>query len=204
MELLSSILGGFIGVGIFGLIVVFQQEIRKFLLLLGSTNISSFALLRRFKKYRQAGDMVLTNIDALLLACSNMSSSRTGALMVLRRENSLEFIKTTGDPMNIELNAPILESIFFKNSPLHDGAVVIEDNEIVASRVILPLTTNESIPHRYGLRHRAAVGITERTDAVALIVSEETGKITYVRDGDFVSYKDLDELKRTLATDLSS
>lgn len=104
--------------------------------------------------------------------------------------------------MFAEVNQPLLSSIFFKNSPLHDGAVVIEDNYIVATRVILPVSNERSIPLRFGLRHRAAVGITERTDALALVVSEETGNISYIKNGEFVLFNDLLELGNMIKEDL--
>jgi len=132
-----------------------------------------------------------------------MSQSKTGAIIVLQRNNSLEFVKSTGDAMAVEVNQPILESIFYKNSPLHDGALIIEDNTITATRVILPVSNETSLPARFGLRHRAGVGITEKTDAVCLVVSEESGQISYLKDGDFVLFKDQDELEKILAKDLS-
>jgi DNA integrity scanning protein DisA with diadenylate cyclase activity len=104
--------------------------------------------------------------------------------------------------MNVEINQPILESIFFKNSPLHDGAAIINGNHIVATRVILPLSNERNIPLRFGLRHRAAVGITEKTDALALVVSEETGLISYIKNGEFVLFKDLVELASMMREDL--
>ncbi|HSM63362.1 MAG TPA: DNA integrity scanning protein DisA nucleotide-binding domain protein, partial [Gillisia sp.] len=105
--------------------------------------------------------------------------------------------------MNIELNQPIIESVFFKNSPLHDGAMIIEDNKITATRVILPVSNDRSIPLRFGLRHRAAVGITEKTDALALVVSEENGQISYLKDGEFVIFEDTNELVNRLKEDLT-
>lgn len=201
MELLSKIIGGFLGVGMFALVVVFQPEIRKFLLMVGSTNISvRRLLLRRF----QFSDDSLpkTNIDAVLNACRRMASSKTGALIVFQRNNRLDFIKDTGDEMNIQLNQPIIESIFYKNSPLHDGAIVIEEDRITATRVILPVSNDRRIPSRFGLRHRAAIGITEKTDAVSLIVSEETGQISYVKDGHFVFFENEEELRELLIQDL--
>ncbi|MEM9650119.1 MAG: DNA integrity scanning protein DisA nucleotide-binding domain protein, partial [Bacteroidota bacterium] len=122
--------------------------------------------------------------------------------LVLERTNSLDFVKITGDSMNIEITQPILESIFFKNSPLHDGAAVIQDNFITATRVILPVSNDRNIPLRFGLRHRAAVGITEKTDAVCLVVSEETGAISYIKNGEFVPHKGLEELSNLLKKDL--
>jgi DNA integrity scanning protein DisA with diadenylate cyclase activity len=120
----------------------------------------------------------------------------------MKRSNSLDFVKSSGDAMNVEVNQPILESILYKNSPLHDGAAIIENNYITATRVILPLSNERNIPLRFGLRHRAAVGITERTDALALVLSEETGLISYINNGEFVPYKDLSELANRIKLDL--
>ena len=104
--------------------------------------------------------------------------SKTGAILVIERNNNLDFVKNTGDKMSIEITQPIIESIFYKNSPLHDGAAIVQDNYITATRVILPVSNERTIPLRFGLRHRAAVGITEKTDALCLVVSEETGVIS--------------------------
>lgn len=202
MQLLSKILGGFLGVGMFALIVVFQQEIRKFLLMLGTTNFS--ARKKLFKKLNLFTETESqTNIPVIIAACVKMGKSHTGAIIVIQRNNSLEFVKNTGDPMNVEVNQPILESIFYKNSPLHDGALIIEDNTITATRVILPVSNDQNIPQRFGLRHRAALGITERTDAVCIVVSEENGQISYLKEGDFVLYENIDELTAILTKDLS-
>jgi len=203
MELLSKILGGFLGVGMFALIVVFQQEIRKFLLMLGSTNFSARKkILKRFKLF--SNDVgTATNIHAITKACIKMSESKTGALIVIKRNNSLEFVKDSGDAMKMEINQPIIESVFYKNSPLHDGAMIIEGNKITATRVILPVSNDRSIPLRFGLRHRAAVGITEKTDAVCIVVSEENGQISYLKEGDFVLFEHPEELTEILQKDLN-
>ncbi|MGB5943823.1 MAG: diadenylate cyclase CdaA [Leeuwenhoekiella sp.] len=203
MELLGSILGEFLGVGMFALVVVFQQEIRKFLLMIGSANINWRSGFLKHIKFLQDESISETKVEEIVTACENMSQTRTGALIVIQRTNNLEFVKNTGDPMNIEVNRPILESIFFKNSTLHDGAVIIEDNRVTATRAILPVTNERKIPLRFGLRHRAAIGISEKTDAVALVVSEETGQISYIKDGEFVLYDNPDELIETLKKDLS-
>ena len=202
MELLSKILGGFLGVGMFALIVVFQQEIRKFLLMLGSTNLNARKrFFRQFKLLsKEAG--ITTDIQAIMDACKAMSRKNTGALIVIQRNNSLEFVKNTGDTMNIELNKPILESIFFKNSPLHDGAVIIENNTITATRVIIPVSNDRNIPLRFGLRHRAAVGVSEKTDCVCIVVSEENGQISYLKDGEFILFDEIDDLSNQLENDL--
>jgi diadenylate cyclase len=203
MEMLSKILGGFLGVGMVALVVVFQQEIRRFLLMLGSTNFS--ARKKLLKQFRTTSDpKLISTIDAVTQACKKMSKSKTGVLIVFKRNNSLDFVKSTGDKMLIEINQPIIESIFYKNSPLHDGATLIEDNVITATRVVLPVTNDHDIPERFGLRHRAAVSITEKTDAVCITVSEESGQISYVLDGNFVLFKDIEELNEFLERDLSS
>jgi len=202
MDVLSSILGKFISVGVFALIVVFQQEIRKFLLMIGSTKfLTSNKLLQNFS-FLQTKLKSNTDVEAILTACIKLATTKTGVLLVFERKNNLDFVKSTGDEMNITLTQPILESIFYKNSPLHDGAAIVEGNAITATRVILPVSNNQNIPNRFGLRHRAAIGITEKTDALALIVSEETGKISYIKNGEFVLFGDTDELGKLLSIDL--
>lgn len=205
MLLLSNILGAFISVGVIALIVVFQQEIRKFLLMIGSTNFASrgggIAKRLRFLKENQL--VTETDVDAIVNACAKMAKTRTGVLLVIERNNKLDFLRNTGDIMNAEVNQPILESIFFKNSPLHDGAALIAGNYVVATRVILPVSSSRTIPSRFGLRHRAAVGISEKTDALVLVVSEETGQVSYVRDGEFMLFSDMEELAMTLKKDLA-
>lgn len=201
MKMISSMVGGFMSVGLIALIIVFQQEIRKFLLMIGTTNLDKRSWSKKIKFLKQNG-LATVDVNALIAACEKMGQTRTGALLVFKRANSLDFVKSTGDSMRAEVNQPLLESIFFKNSPLHDGAAIIEDNLITATRVILPVSNERHIPLRYGLRHRAAVGITEKTDAVALVVSEETGQLSYIKNGEFKKFKDLQELKRILEKDL--
>lgn len=203
MELLSKILGGFLGVGMFALVVVFQPEIRKFLLMLGSTNFNARQRLFKHLKFFGADKGPKSDLEGIIAACKKMSASNTGALIVIQRNNRLDFVKNTGDKMNLEVNQPIIESIFYKNSPLHDGAIIIEENKITATRVILPVSNDRKIPLRFGLRHRAALGITEKTDAVSIVVSEENGQISYLKDGDFVLFEDTDELLSILKKDLS-
>src|SRR5690606_2322996 len=202
MEMLSSILGNFIGVGMFALIVVFQQEIRKFLLMIGSTNFAR--RMRFFQNLPLIKDVLVTpnDVDAIIRACEHMGKTNTGALIVIQKSTSLDFVKNSGDAMKVLVNQPIIESIFYKNSILHDGAIIIEDNYITATRVVLPVSNDRNIPLRFGLRHRAAVGITEKTDALALVVSEETGQISYINDGEFVMYEDRDELINKIKADL--
>ena len=205
MELLSSIIGGFMSVGIIALIVVFQPEIRKFLLMIGSANISNkgsfFEKIKFFKNQKLQKDS--TEINSIISACYNMSKSKTGALIVLERNNNLNFLRDSGDQMNITVSQPILESIFFKNSPLHDGAIIISDNIIRATRVVLPINNETKISGKYGLRHRAAVSITERTDAIAIVVSEQNGKISYIKNGEFISFESENNLHNLLKEDIS-
>ncbi|QLG46202.1 diadenylate cyclase [Costertonia aggregata] len=203
MKMISSMVGGFMQVGLIALIIVFQQEIRKFLLMIGSTNFASKRnFIKHFKFMKENSLSSEVNVDAILAACEKMGTSKTGALIVVERNNSLDFVKSTGDKMNIEVTQPIIESIFYKNSPLHDGAAIIEDNFIVATRVILPVSNERNIPLRFGLRHRAAVGITEKTDALALVVSEETGNISYIKNGEFVLFNDMAELSTMIKENL--
>jgi len=205
MQMISSMVGAFMQVGLIALIIVFQQEIRKFLLMIGSTNFANKRkFLKHFKFLKQEGLGTEINVDAIMKACEKMGNTKTGAILVIERNNSLDFIKNTGDRMNIEITQPIIESIFYKNSPLHDGAAVIVDNFIVATRVILPVSNERNIPLRFGLRHRAAVGITEKTDALSIVVSEETGMTSYIKNGEFVRYENLDELSNIIKKDLAT
>ena len=203
IRMMSSIIGGFMNIGLIALVIVFQQEIRKFLLLIGSTNLGKRSgFLKPFNFLKSDAQNQQTNIGAVVDALEKMSQTKTGALIVIERDNALDFVTQTGDKMNIEVSQPILESIFYKNSPLHDGAAVIEKNFIIATRVILPVSDERSIPLRFGLRHRAAVGITEKTDALALVVSEETGSVSLIKNGEFVLFKHLEELKEILKNEL--
>jgi len=204
MEMLSGILGEFVKVGFIAMIVVFQQEIRKFLLMIGSAQFTGKSLLLMpWRLIKSDSSPISTDIESIIDACRRMGRNNTGALIVIKRRNKLDFVKSTGDVMDIQVNVPIIESVFYKNSPLHDGAMIIEDNKITATRTILPVSNSRDIPLRYGLRHRAAIGITEKTDALALVVSEETGNTAYIKDGSFVSYKDFNQLIEKLRQDLS-
>lgn len=203
MNIFSSLLGQFISVGVFALIVVFQQEIRKFLLMLGSNNLTNnklyYKYINIFKPSREISQM---NIDEFLKACNKLIKSKTGALFVIERNNSLDFIKNTGDELYLEISSPIIESIFFKNSPLHDGAVIIDGNYITAARIILPVSENKNIDSSLGLRHRAAIGITEKTDSIAIVVSEEKSKLKFIKNGEIFDYKDEKNLKTMIEAEL--
>lgn len=183
MKLLSEIFGAFISVGFIALIVVFQPEIRKFLLLLGTPGFIKRKH-RRFSFWRfEVNREVEIDLDQVILASRSMAESKTGALMIIANKSGLEQYVSTGEELNAKISDALLENIFFKNSPLHDGAVIIHENKIVAARCILPVSDNKKIPGLLGLRHRAAVGITEQSDAIAIIISEETGHISYAFKG---------------------
>ena len=205
MSIVYRLSRGFFSVGIIALIVVFQPEIRKFLLMIGSTNFAkSGSILDRINFLRGKQDINKDNTDikSIISACSNMSISKTGALIVVERSNNLDFLENSGDKMNLSVNQPILESIFFKNSPLHDGAVIISNNIVKATRVVLPINNEKVIPNRYGLRHRAAVSITEKTDCLAIVVSEESGQISYIKNGKFINFRDSEDLVSIIKKDL--
>jgi len=202
MEMLSDILGKFIGGGFIALIIVFQQEIRKFLLMLGSSSFTSKKGFLKQMKFLKNEAHEVTDVESIVRACESMGKTKTGALIVIGKNNSLDRYKSTGDTMHIEVNEPILKSIFYKNSPLHDGAIIIEDNIITATRVILPVARDVDIPLRFGLRHRAAIGLSLQADALVLIVSEETGKISFIKNGEFVFFDDTDKLIELIQHDL--
>lgn len=202
MQMLSNILGYLLSGGVIALIIVFQQEIRKFLLMIGTTNLASRRNFLKQLKFLKSEIESETDTDIILNGCKKLSTTKTGALIVIERTNSLDFLISSGDRMNAEVKIPLLESIFYKNSPLHDGAILIRDNYIIATRVILPVSNDPKVPLRFGLRHRAGIGVSEKTDAVCLIVSEETGEISYIKDGNFEPYADYDELEEKLRNDV--
>jgi len=202
MEMLSGLLFTLINLGAIAILIVFQPEVRKFLLMLGSTNFTNKRSFLKQLSFLKTEIHTNMDVESIVLACKEMSDTKTGALIVLERNHNLDFVKSTGDSMNIEINNPILKSIFYKNSPLHDGAIIIKDNFIIATRIILPLSTT-NLPSRFGLRHRAAIGITEKTDALCLVLSEETGQLSYIKDGEFVLYKNNNELIETIRYDLN-
>ena len=204
MEMLSGILGYLLSGGVIALLIVFQQEIRKFLLMIGTTNFSTKRGFLNQLKFLKTEINSETDVETILKACKSMSKTRTGALLVIEKTNNLDFLINTGDKMNALVNEAILESIFYKNSPLHDGATVIRDNFIIATRVVLPVSGSTRIPSRFGLRHRAAIGVTEKTDAICLLVSEETGEISYINNGEFIFYKTAEDLFLRLQKDLAA
>ncbi len=184
MELLGSIMGQFIGVGVIALIVVFHPEIRKFLLFIG-TNYTINKVLSLDKLFGTTKNKVIDHqqIDAIVDACVSMAKTKTGALIVIAGNSELKDQIITGEKLNAKISSSLIRTIFFKNTPLHDGAVIITGNKISAAGCILPVTQKE-LDKALGLRHRAAVGITEITDAICLIVSEERGSISFAKGGE--------------------
>lgn len=185
MQLLGAILGQFMSVGVLALIIVFQQEVRRFLVLLGSSSLTGKdSLPRKILPWNWKEEQVITaDLIPVIKACESMSNTKTGAILVLSRTTDLKFFENSGDAMDADVSKRLLESIFFKNSPLHDGAVIIRNNKIKAARCVLPVTDNNEIPAQLGMRHRAALGITEQSDAISIIVSEETGNISVAKNG---------------------
>lgn len=184
MELLGSIMGQFIGVGVLALIIVFHPEIRKFLVYIGTNyNVNRVLPFDKLFNTEKPKSINQQQIDELVDACITMSKSKTGALIVIARVSELNEQVNTGEKLNARISSALIRSIFFKNTPLHDGAVIIRGNKIAAAGCILPLTQKE-IDKNLGLRHRAAVGITENTDAVCVVVSEEKGSISFAQKGE--------------------
>ncbi len=185
MQLLGAILGQFMSVGVLALIIVFQQEVRRFLVLLGSSSLTGKdSLTRKILPWNWKEEQETTaDLIPVIKACESMSNTKTGAIIVLSRTTDLKFFENSGDAMDADVSKRLLESIFFKNSPLHDGAVIIRNNKIKAARCVLPVTDNNEIPAQLGMRHRAALGITEQSDAISIIVSEETGNISVAKNG---------------------
>ncbi len=200
MELLGSILGQLFGVGVIAIIIVFQQEVRRFLLMLGSRYRANrrFSLENLFSsQFKFASE---SSLHAIVDACTQMSENRTGALIVLARESELQEYVETGEIIDAAITSELIKSIFFKNSPLHDGAVIITLNRIKAARCILPLSQQLEINPMLGLRHRAAIGLSEQTDAYIIVVSEETGHISTSYTGKLSENVPMDELFKILET----
>jgi uncharacterized protein (TIGR00159 family) len=199
MELIGALVGQVIGVGVIALIIVFQQEVRRFLLAIGNRYISrskfSFGKLFASVEDEQGSPR---EAEEIVRAAEVMAGKKTGALIVIGRKSSLDIYSEGGEKINAVISAELLETIFFKNSPLHDGAVLIEDGRIFAARVPLPITDNPNLPTRFGMRHRAAIGISEHTDALVVVVSEESGNITVADGGEIQEKISPNELRQIL------
>jgi len=186
MELLKEILGAFFSVGIIALFIIFQPELRQFLFTLGKPDFIQKRRRRFLFWHFTEENPYIVDIDKIVHACQKMSNIKQGALIIITRQHELRVIKETGQSINADISVELLENIFFSNSPLHDGAVIISNNKIAAARCILPVSKSSKLTANTGLRHRAAVGVTEQSDSIAVIVSEQTGKISYSEDGELV------------------
>ena len=196
MRLLGSIFDKLVSVGVLALIVLFQDDVRKFLVTVGShkrwENILRFLRKSKQEKIEQS------DIMPIVMACMSMSKGKTGALIVIEKNVPLNEIIRTGETINADVNQRLIENIFFKNSPLHDGAMIIRGQQIIAAGCILPVSHDLNIPKELGLRHRAAMGVSQETDALAIIVSEETGGISAAYKGQFHLRLTAEELERIL------
>lgn len=197
MELLATILGQFMGVGVLAMIILFQPEIRKFLLVIGrgtEFRENIFKTIANWRhEYREDFD-----VHELIEAVKTLKATKTGALLVFSRDTELKFYAQTGDSLDSEVNKRLLLSIFNKNSPLHDGAVIIHKGRIKAARCVLPVTENDNLPPHFGLRHRAAVGMSENTDTLVLAISEETGRLILARNGKYIRLIKLKQVEQKI------
>ena len=196
MRLLGSILDKLTSVGVLAIFILFQDEIRKFLVNLGSQKKLGNYLRFLIKNKKEKTEK--TDIMPIVMACMSMSKGKTGALIVIEKNVPLNEIIRTGETINADVNQRLIENIFFKNSPLHDGAMVIRNQQIIAAGCILPVSHDLNIPKELGLRHRAAMGVSQETDALAIIVSEETGGISAAYKGQFHLRLTAEELERIL------
>jgi uncharacterized protein (TIGR00159 family) len=197
MRLLGSILDKLVSVGVLAIIIIFQDEIRRFLLTLGTHR--QVSVLIRFFTRNKGEKKINEDIMPIVMACISMGKQKTGALIVIEHGIPLDEVLRTGERINADVNQRLIENIFFKNSPLHDGAMVIRKNKIVAVGCILPVSHNLDIPKGLGLRHRAAMGISQESDAHAIIVSEETGHIAVAWRGQFYLRLTAEELESMLS-----
>ena len=204
MRLMTAIMDMILDVGVLAIIVIFQPEIRKFLIRLGNrymNNAKGRALIDKILGRKGTQNMsVSEEVNDITEACRRMSEDKTGALIVIAHKNPLEEVINTGDRIDSGIHRRLIMNLFFKNSPLHDGAIVISGDRIVAARCTLPITERTNIPANFGMRHKAAIGITEESDAEAIVVSEETGKISYVKNGTVTPIQNINELKLLLNT----
>jgi len=198
MELLATILGQFMGVGVLAMIILFQPEIRKFLLLIGrTTEINRENIFKSITNWR-AEHHDDFDIRELIEAVKTLKASRTGALIVFSRDIELKFYAETGDPLDAKVSKRLLLSIFNKNSPLHDGAIIIYKGRIKAARCVLPVSENDHLPPQFGLRHRSAIGMTEVTDTLVLAISEETGRLILSRNGKYLRSLKLKQVEQKI------
>jgi uncharacterized protein (TIGR00159 family) len=197
MELLSKILGQFMGVGVLAMIILFQPEIRKFLLVIGRGTEFRENIFKTLSNWRHEYHDDF-DIHEVIEAAKTLKASKTGGLIVFSRDTELKFYAQTGDALESAVNKRLLLSIFNKYSPLHDGAVIIYKGRIKAARCVLPVSENDHLPPSFGLRHRAAVGMSEVTDTLILAISEETGRLILARNGKYLKGLKLKQVERKI------
>lgn len=198
MILLGGILDELVGTGMLILVIIFQEEIRRFLITLGSTHRWRF--LRKVFKGDESAQEEQRCVAALVLACMNMARKKVGALIAIEARQELTAYLHTGEVFKAEINARLIENIFFKNSPLHDGAMIIVDNDIRAAGCILPVSNDPNLSKDLGLRHRSALGLSQATDCLVIVISEERGKISLAQNGVIDVDVDIDTLRQRLDT----
>ena len=198
MELVSEIFDQFMSVGVLALIILFQKEIRKFLVVVGKTSFKNQKIFLKSKSTIK--NLSENKINEIIHACENMSKSKTGAIIIIEKNSNLESTINTGRIINCELSSTMLESIFFKNSPLHDGAVIIQNEQISAARCVLPISESINMPATMGMRHKSALGITEQTDCISITVSEQNGSISFFEDGSLKTNLSIEKLKKQIET----
>lgn len=206
MQLISSVMGTVLDVGMLAIIVIFQPEIRRFLINLGNKYQNMNKEKNFLTKYLGDRNTELDreSVNEICEACKAMGEEKTGALIVIANNASLENISSTGDQIDANIHRRLLMNLFFKNSPLHDGAVIIHNNKVEAARCTLPITDKTNIPAHYGMRHKAAIGLSEITDASVVVVSEETGKISYIKEGKIKTITNINELKLLLSKSIET
>jgi len=182
LELTGAIFNFIGSAGAVALVVIFQEEIRGMFNRIGS-RMSSAQQIVRFRQQQADDRLTDEQIHQIVLACAHMSDNKVGALIVIAEENDLDEYEQTGEIINADISARMIENIFFKNTPLHDGALIIRNGRLHSASCILPVSKNQHIPKYYGLRHRAALGLTEKSDAICIVVSEENGKISVAQGG---------------------
>jgi diadenylate cyclase len=197
MELLATILGQFMGVGVLAMIILFQPEIRKFLLVIGRGTEFRENIFKTLANWRSSYHEDF-DIQQVIEAVKTLKATRTGALIVFTRDTELKFYVETGDVLDAEVSKRLLLSIFNKHSPLHDGAVIIYKGKIKAARCVLPVSENDHLPAHFGLRHRSALGMSENTDTLVMAISEETGRLILARNGKFLKALKLKQVEHKI------
>ena len=201
MKLMTSLMDTLFDVGLLALLIIFQPEIRHFLMRLGGSSSWWRKVIGRLVDSR-GSNVAEKTVEEIVEACRVMGEQKTGALIVIPGQDSLQYIVETGDRLDAVVSRRLILNLFFKNSPLHDGAMIVRGDRIIATRCTLPIASRTDIPASFGMRHKAAIGITEESDATVVVVSEETGNISYVKDGNLRVIENTYDLKLLLSPTL--